>query len=384
MRAARRVIVLAGVLVMAVLAPLGWNQAGAQTEENSTFTFVKVLCADFGAIPGNHFEPDGLSARPQGTTLGEPIGSQEVSADEPTPDGCVRAEGWQFLIGGESDMVENPPGRQVSPTPPAGSATWSATAPTGADGRVTVVLNGNQQALLAQGGLRLSELQQDGFAFGTLRCGLDNRNGDNAEHMGAGPTTCVAYNVGAPVTVTKVVEGTIPQGPFELTISCGNNTTSFTLDDGGTTTLWMPYDTDCSLVETNDGGADRVSFAVNGEDATSGGEGEGEETDSVLEFTTPDLDLELNRVADTNIEVTNTGTSADVSVTKAGSPATVAQGAPVSFTITVTNGSGGDAAEGVVLTDDLPAGLTWSLPEPVVDEPEGETPEGEAVGRRSR
>ena len=54
MRAARRVIVLAGVLVMAVLAPLGWNQAGAQTEENSTFTFVKVLCADFGAIPGNH------------------------------------------------------------------------------------------------------------------------------------------------------------------------------------------------------------------------------------------------------------------------------------------------------------------------------------------
>ena len=146
----------------------------------------------------------------------------------------------------------------------------------------------------------------------------------------------------------------------------------------------MPYDTDCSLVETNDGGADRVSFAVNGEDATSGGEGEGEETDSVLEFTTPDLDVELNRVADTNIEVTNTGTSADVSVTKAGSPATVAQGAPVSFTITVTNGSGGDAAEGVVLTDDLPAGLTWSLPEPVVDEPDGETPEGEAVGRRSR
>ncbi len=64
-------------------------------------------------------------------------------------------------------------------------------------------------------------------------------------------------------------------------------------------------------------------------------------------------------------------------MTKAGSPATVAQGAPVSFELTVTNGTVGDAAEGVVLTDDLPAGLTWSLPEPVVEEPEGETPEGD-------
>ncbi len=141
----------------------------------------------------------------------------------------------------------------------------------------------------------------------------------------------------------------------------------------------MPYDTDCSLVETNDGGADSVSFAINGEDATSNGEGEGEEAGSVLEFTTPDLDVELNGVADTNIEVTNIGASADVSVTKAGSPATVAQGAPVSFTLTVTNG-GADPAEGVVLTDELPAGLTWSLPEPVIEEPDVEEPgEGEVV-----
>ncbi len=94
---------------------------------------------------------------------------------------------------------------------------------------------------------------------------------------------------------------------------------------------------------------------------------------------------------ETNIEVTNIGASADVSVTKEGSPATVAQGAPVSFVVTVTNGSDGDAAEGVVLTDDLPAGLTWSLPEPVVDDGEGDVPESEVVeveqvvrGRRSR
>ena len=60
MRAARRMIVLAGILMMTVLAPLGWNQAGAETQ-NATFTFVKVLCADFGAIPGNHFEPNGVS-----------------------------------------------------------------------------------------------------------------------------------------------------------------------------------------------------------------------------------------------------------------------------------------------------------------------------------
>jgi hypothetical protein len=244
-------IVLVGVLVMTVFAPLGWNQAGADTQ-NSTFTFVKVLCGDFGAIPGNRFEPDGVSARPAGTTLGESIAEAEVSADEPTPEGCVKAEGWQFLVGGESDMVENPPGRQVSPTPPSESLTWAVTGPTDAEGKVAIPLTSKQQALLQQGGLRLSELQQEGFAFGTLRCGLDNRNGDNAEHMGAGPTVCVAYNVGAPVKVTKHVEGTIPQGPFEMALECGNASSTFTLDADASTTLWMPYDTDCSLVETND------------------------------------------------------------------------------------------------------------------------------------
>ena len=85
-------------------------------------------------------------------------------------------------------MVENSPGRQVSPTRPLESTTWSDTGPTDGDGTVTALLNGAQQSLLQQGGLRLSELQQDGFGFGTLRCGLDNRNGDNAEHMGAGRT----------------------------------------------------------------------------------------------------------------------------------------------------------------------------------------------------
>ena len=381
MRAARRMIVLVGVLVVAVLAPLGWNQAGADTE-NATFTFVKVLCADFGAIPGNHFESDGVSARPAGTTLGPAIEQHEVSQEEPTPDGCVRAAGWEFLIGGEVDMVDNPPGRQVSPTQPTGSSTWSATGPTGDGGAVTAVLNEDQQSLLQQGGLRLSERQQEGFGFGTLRCGLDNRNGDNAEHMGAGPTVCVAYNVGAPVTVAKIVEGTIPEEnrPFELTLECGSTSSTFELDDGDSTTLWMPYDTDCTLVETNTGGAESVSFAVNGEDVGSGGsngEGEGEATAPFIEFTTPDLDLDTDSVAETTIDVTNTRIAADLAVTKTSPTDTVSRGESISFTLTVTNG-GPDPAEAVVLSDGLPGELTWSLEADEAEEPEGEEPdEGE-------
>ncbi|HTN78083.1 MAG TPA: hypothetical protein VMK16_00300, partial [Acidimicrobiales bacterium] len=85
MRAARRVIVLVGILAMALFAPITWSQAGAQTEGGDdpppvAMTFVKIVCSDFGSIPKNFDTGDGLSARPDGTELGPPIDDRPVSA----------------------------------------------------------------------------------------------------------------------------------------------------------------------------------------------------------------------------------------------------------------------------------------------------------------
>ena len=85
MRAARRIIVLAGILALAVCAPITWTQAGAQSDsESPQITFVKIMCADFGAIPANLNDPNGLSARPDGTTLGPSIGALDVGEEKPS------------------------------------------------------------------------------------------------------------------------------------------------------------------------------------------------------------------------------------------------------------------------------------------------------------
>ncbi len=77
-----------------------------------------------------------------------------------------------------------------------------------------------------------------------------------------------------------------------------------------------------------------------------------------LDFTTPDI-VE-NQVAPTKIDVTNSGFSADLALTKKANPAVVPQGSPVSFDLTVTN-EGPDDAAGVLLTDGLPTGVTWTI-----------------------
>ncbi len=161
-------------------------------------------------------------------------------------------------------------------------------------------------------------------------CGTDNTNGDNLEFLGTGdPLLCVAYNVGAPVTITKTVSGTFDgesQFSFELTCGDGESTTydnTFDLGADGSTNLWLPYGTDCHLTETETGGADDVTFAVNGQSASAS---EGSESGPTLDFTTPGI-VE-NKVDPTTIDVTNAHERADLELTKAANPKSVAAGQP--------------------------------------------------------
>ncbi len=166
MRAARRIFVLAGILAMAVFAPITWSQAGAQSappdggDALPEITFIKIMCADFGAIPAQlRVTRQRPPARPEGTTLGPQRIAQTVSAEEHAPDGCEQVDGWPFVLGSDADLVENPigGGRRVDPSLPAASH------------RTQVTLSRSQADLLDGRNLRASEVQQDGFAFGTIR-----------------------------------------------------------------------------------------------------------------------------------------------------------------------------------------------------------------------
>ena len=246
MRAARRIIVLAGILALAVCAPITWTQAGAQSEgEQPQITFVKIMCADFGVIPQNYVTPDNLPARPKAPSSAR-ASARRQSSEEAVPDGCEQVDGWDFVLGSDANLVQNGAGRMVDP---------SLEHLTG-----TVALTADQAALLDGRNLRASEVEQPGFGFGTIRCGTDNTNGDNLEFLGTGdPLLCIAYNVGAPVTITKTVSGTFDgesQFSFELTCGDGESTTydnTFDLGADGSTNLWLPYGTDCHLTETRHG-----------------------------------------------------------------------------------------------------------------------------------
>ncbi|MGK2858389.1 MAG: hypothetical protein ACSLFQ_14410, partial [Thermoanaerobaculia bacterium] len=68
----------------------------------------------------------------------------------------------------------------------------------------------------------------------------------------------------------------------------------------------------------------------------------------------PDLANNSSTVGTTILQIN----TADVSITKTALPASVAVGANVTYTLTVTN-NGPDTADAVTVTDPLPAGMTW-------------------------
>ena len=177
--------------------------------------------------------------------------------------------------------------------------------------------------------------------------------------------------------------GLDPAGPVRVhDLRAATTTTSFTLDDGGTTTLWMPYDTDCSLVETNDGGADacrspstartrhptakakaRRRFGPRLHDARSrrraqrrrGDEHRGHEHRC------------LGRcLSDEGGQPRNGGP---------GRARVVHAHRDERRTPTPPKGSCSPTT--------LPAGLTWSLPEPVVEEPDAEEPDAKPAKAKS-
>jgi uncharacterized repeat protein (TIGR01451 family) len=124
-------------------------------------------------------------------------------------------------------------------------------------------------------------------------------------------------------------------GPDTFTNTSSANTASFTLAD-------LP-----------NGHTD--TFTVTAVVSSTQGNGTTLKNTASVSSSTSDPNL-ANNSASVSSTVTNTSTSADVSVTASG-PGTVTRGDTYTFTLTVTN-SGPNAAVSAVLTDVIPAGMT--------------------------
>ena len=180
MRAARRIFVLAGILALAVFAPITWSPGG-RTE----------CTADGGLRSRDHVRQDHVRRlrrdprelrhpeQPVGATREHDARREQSetppSAEEDAPPGCDQVEGWPFVLGSDGNVISDPHGSGNMVDPAAADRITDATFPlTDEPGRPA-----RRTATCAP-----SEVQQDGFAFGTLRCGTDNRNGDNLEYPG--------------------------------------------------------------------------------------------------------------------------------------------------------------------------------------------------------
>jgi hypothetical protein len=128
-----------------------------------------------------------------------------------------------------------------------------------------------------------------GSGFGdTLVSGVDAGNGGNGRvtlRYEIGDASCLA----APLTIEKVASGpTSPGQTFTVQVSCPDGTIAagatgladvdlvFTVDSGGTVqpaagqTIGFLAQTDCTITETDTGGATSVSYACTGSGAGSG------------------------------------------------------------------------------------------------------------------
>ncbi len=154
---------------------------------------VKVVCSSFGDIKGNAnadtYDATGgkynlFSNYPNFDGVVEPISPAEI------PENCNTQSGWNFKLSTDIEQNDN-----------------SQTVTTGNSGEYVTPISGNDSGLnpvlqtaIANGSLYVSEVTQDGYDFGALRCYNDALNGDNKELINLGESQpaniyCIAYNV---------------------------------------------------------------------------------------------------------------------------------------------------------------------------------------------
>lgn len=163
---------------------------------------IKVVCDQYSDVAGNE-DADNVDHTGGKYSLFKNYNNGEFIIDYlvngyvdpseiPQESGCSRANGWQFLLSTDQAQESNTQtvttvdGEYVTPVSGAGSD-------------LSVAL---QQGIRGQNDNQfwVSEVEQEGYDFATIRCYNDVLNGDNLEYINIGQSNpadiyCIAYNV---------------------------------------------------------------------------------------------------------------------------------------------------------------------------------------------
>ncbi|HET6870664.1 MAG TPA: DUF11 domain-containing protein [Solirubrobacteraceae bacterium] len=261
------------LLGLAIVAPAALAPAVAHAQTTvpaRLVTFVARVCPSYSDIAANrarnNIQEDLVDLGPDTVyTAGQPVNPATEQTQQPN---CTPLPGWQFTMGKGyvSRAVTGPWGSLSVVTSPFSTSVVTQDSvpllnsngdPTGAqiEGAVTVPLTSAESTtatqgsgLWAQGGTPtdpvLNQLYPGAYGFGSLRCAIDDLNGDNVETIGfpqgARHVFCYAYYVAPPPTsgtiiVRKQVTGSIAAAPQAFTFSGNISFTSnhnFTLTAG--------------------------------------------------------------------------------------------------------------------------------------------------------
>jgi hypothetical protein len=210
-------LVVAGLTGAFSLALSAGTAAHAATANPYQVTFVARECPEYTDIMANlarnNIQESQQDLGPDSAyRSGQPIAPAIESANDPA---CTPLNGWQFTFGnginGQTpgshlSRVSNPVSPPITVQPsvplldaqgnPTGQSIAAATTVTLTQSQITAALN---HQLWVQGGTPTDPLGTATFgnryAFGALRCAIDNLNGDNVEWVGfpSGQTNVFCY-----------------------------------------------------------------------------------------------------------------------------------------------------------------------------------------------
>jgi uncharacterized repeat protein (TIGR01451 family) len=204
------------------------------------------------------------------------------------------------------------------------------------------------------------------FSIPTVTADLAVGNsGPSSVVAGTNATYTISLTNNGPSAAQNVVlTDTLPTGSVYVSMTpAGNNPDTFNFNQSGGTV------TGTATAAVASGNVDSFTLIV----SAPGNLGNGSVFDDTasVSSSTPDPNTN-NNSATVNGTIVNNGPSADLAVTNSG-PASVTAGTNATYTITLTN-HGPSAAQGVVLTDALPAGSVFVSMTPSAGNPDTFTP----------
>lgn|GEM_PF-6467906 len=368
---AKRHSLILGVAAIIIAAAFPVLIGAREIAVETTYHFVTVVCPSYTNISGNSdankLDATGGNyaqfANHQDGDVFSPLPTEPVSPAE-IPAACTRVSGWSFQLSSDENQTQD----------------VATAGPTDADGEYAIKqsdLNpGLQNNVLRGGKIWVSEITQPSAQFGALRCYKDAVNGDNSEFINLDSDRtiyCIVYNVQKPECAqdSDCADGKFCNGAETCVsghcvagsaVDCSTNNIpaigSCSNDADNNPLTWDSRDQFTSVCseETKACTAGNSSITHTCSADCQAACTKDSDCNDDNEATNDTCDLATCQCQ--HSAISPDVKKADVALTKTVDLASIQSGNDSTFTITVAN-NGPDASGSVVVSDALPAGLTF-------------------------